>query len=413
MNIFKTGARPWRYFDWRLFLAGLGLSVGGLLNIAATHNPEQFKRQLLSLALGLAVFLLATIWDYRRFRRWAEILFCAAVFLLLVVLNIGYEAYGAQRWLDLRLLTFQPTELMKPALILLLAKFLEQKQGRLDTLLDILPGLALVGLPFFLIYEQPDLGSAIVLLVIFLAMSFWAGLKPSRLFLLASPLLSVLALYALPLDPRASWGIYLVLLAVLLWRFRLPLWEAGVYFAFNLGAGLCSSFFWNSLSLYQRNRILSFINPDIDPLARGVRYHMVKSVIAVGSGGFFGKGFFRGALTNLRYIPQQHTDFIFSVIGEEFGFVGAVLTVLAVFYLLGRIYQTAVNASTDFGRYIAVGVLALLGFQAAVNVGMNVGLLPVVGLPLPFVSYGGTSLVMSWLGLGLAQSIATHRQTLE
>ncbi|MDR2432021.1 MAG: rod shape-determining protein RodA [Candidatus Margulisbacteria bacterium] len=413
MNIFKTGARPWRYFDWRLFLAGLGLSGLGLLAVAATHNPEQLKKQLLSLALGLLVFLLAAVWDYRSVRRWAEILFCAAVFLLLVVLNIGYAAYGAQRWIGLGPLAFQPTELMKLALIFLLAKFLEQKQGRLNTLLDILPGLALAGLPFFLIYKQPDLGSAVVLLVIFLVMSFWGGMKPSRLFLLASPFLSVLALYALPLEPLTSWGVYLALLAALLWRFRLPCWEAGVYFILNLGAGLFSSFFWNSLSLYQRNRILSFINPDIDPLARGIRYHTAKSVIAVGSGGLFGKGIFRGALTNLRYIPQQHTDFIFSVIGEELGFIGAALTVLALFYLLRRIYQIAANASADFGRYTAAGILAVLGFQTVVNIGMNIGLLPVAGLPLPFVSYGGTALVVSWLGLGLAQSIAIHRQTLE
>ncbi|MDR1997390.1 MAG: rod shape-determining protein RodA [Candidatus Margulisbacteria bacterium] len=413
MDIFKSGARIWRHFDWRLFLTALALSLWSLLVLAAVSSPGQFKRQLLSLGLGLAVFFLATALDYRQFKRFAEILFGAAVFLLLVVLNTGHTAYGAQRWLNLGLFSFQPTELLKLALIFLLAKFLEQKQGRLDTLLDVLPGFALVGLPFFLIFKQPDLGSAIVLAVIFLVMSFWGGMRLSRLLMLASPLLSILALHVLPVDPLLAWGVYLVLLLFCLWRLRFPLLDSGVYFALNFCSGLFSSFFWNSLSLYQRNRILSFINPDIDPLARGVRYHMTKAVIAVGSGGLWGKGWLQGALTNLRYIPQQHTDFIFSVIGEEFGFIGTALSVLLLFYLLRRIYQIALKIPTDFGRYIAIGVLALLSFQSVINVCMNIGLAPVVGLPLPFISYGGTALVMSWLGLGLVQSAAMHRQTLE
>jgi rod shape determining protein RodA len=244
-------------------------------------------------------------------------------------------------------------------------------------------------------------------------MAYWAGMKFSRLFMLTSPLLSILALYALPVYPLLSWGIYLALIFAALWLLHFPLLDSAIYFSLNFFSGLFSSFFWRSLSLYQRNRILSFINPEIDPLARGLRYHTAKSVIAVGSGGFWGKGYLQGSLTNLRYIPQQHTDFIFSVIGEEFGFWGAALAAALLFYLLSRIYTIAEQSSDNFGRYLSVGILALLGFQTVINIAVNVGLSPVVGLPLPFISYGGTALIVSWLGLGLTQSVGMHKRTLE
>jgi rod shape determining protein RodA len=413
MDVFRSGFSPWRNFDWRLFGTGLFLSLLGLLAVAATHNPAQLKRQIFALALGLLLFFVVTAVDFRKFSRVAEILFGLSVFLLIVVLNMGHTVYGAQRWINLAGFTFQPVELVKLSMIFMLAKFFEQRQGKLDTIFDILPGFVLVGAPFFLIYKQPDLGSAIVLVVIFFLMAYWAGMKFSRLFMLTSPLLSILALYALPVYPLLSWGIYLALIFAALWLLHFPLLDSAIYFGLNFFSGLFSSFFWHSLSLYQRNRILSFINPDIDPLARGLRYHTVKSVIAVGSGGFWGKGYLQGSLTNLQYIPQQHTDFIFSVIGEEFGFWGAALTALLLFYLLSRVYTIAAQSDDAFGRYLTVGILALLAFQVVINIAMNIGLSPVVGLPLPFVSYGGTALIISWIGLGLAQSVCMHKSTIK
>ncbi|MDR1452682.1 MAG: rod shape-determining protein RodA [Candidatus Margulisbacteria bacterium] len=413
MDIFRSGYSPWRNFDWRLFLAGLFLSLLGLLTVAATHNPAQLKRQIISLLVGLILFGVVSALDFRKFNRAAEILFGLAVFLLIVVLNLGQTVYGAQRWINLAGFTFQPAELAKLSMIFMLAKFFAQRQGKLDTIFAILPGFVLVGAPFFLIYKQPDLGSAVVLVVIFFLMAYWAGMKFSRLFMLTSPLLSILALYALPVYPLLSWGIYLALIFTALWLLHFPLLDSAIYFGLNFFSGLFSAFFWRSLSLYQRNRILSFINPDIDPLARGLRYHTAKSVIAVGSGGWGGKGYLQGSLTNLQYIPQQHTDFIFSVIGEEFGFWGSALTVILLFYLLNRLYVIARQSDDDFGRYLTVGILAFLGFQIFINIAMNIGLAPVVGLPLPFVSYGGTALIISWLSLGLAQSVCLHQRAIE
>lgn len=414
MDIFKSGARVWRYFDWRLFLTGLALSVIGLLSIAATHNMADLKMQCVSLVLGLIVFFAAVLFDYRSYKKMAEWFFAVAVFLLIVVWGMGQTVYQAQRWLAIGSFSFQPTEILKIAMIFMLAKFLEKK-GNLDTLLDILPGFVLVGVPFFLIFKQPDLGSAIVLVVIFLAMALWAGMKLSRLFMLISPLLSMLALTVLSLSipthyAWAIWGAYLLILFLIMRRQKFAWPDTLIYLGLNIFSGIFSAFFWNNLYAHQKARLVAFVSPASDPSAS---YHTVQSITAIGSGGFFGKGWFQGALTNLRYVPQQHTDFIFSVIGEEFGFLGAALTVILLFYLLYRIYLIATQAANNFGCYLSIGVLAFLSFQIVISLAMNIGLAPVVGLPLPFVSYGGTALVMSWLTLGFAQSVSMYRQVLE
>jgi len=415
MSIFRSGARVWRYFDWRLFFVGLILSGIGLMSIAATHNPAQLKTQIIALVLGLLFFLVMSSINYLNYKNVTEIVFGLAVFLLIVVWGMGHTAYHAQRWLQVGGFSFQPTELMKIAMIFMLAKYLEKKQGNLDSLLDLLPGFILVGVPFFLIFNQPDLGSAIVLLVIFLAMTYWSGMKLSRLFMLVSPLLSVLALTILSLmvpvfQAWTAWGIYLFILLLVLWLKHFPFLDTLSYLGLNIFSGIFAAFFWNSLHAYQQARLTAFINPAANPSAS---YHTMQAVTAIGSGGFFGKGWMQGALTNLRYVPQQHTDFIFSVIGEQFGFIGTVVTICLLFYLLYRIYLIALQATSNFGCCLAVGILACLGFQIIISVAMNIGLAPVVGIPLPFISYGGTALTMYWLALGIVQSVSMYRQTIK
>lgn len=177
----------------------------------------------------------------------------------------------------------------------------------------------------------------------------------------------------------------------------------------NVASGIFSSFLWNSLSLYQKNRLISFVNPNIDPSGLGLRYHTVKSVIAVGSGGILGKGYLQGPLTNLQYIPQQHTDFIFSVIGEQFGLWGSLLVLGCFFYLFYRLITIALEASTTFGTLLVIGVTSMIFVQFAVNIGMNIGIMPVVGLPLPLMSYGGTSLILTFACLGIVESVRIHK----
>lgn len=410
MKRYAETFRFWRCFDFSLFIPALLLCVIGIIALLATGYPEIVQRQIISLVIACGVYLICASIDYRSFKSIAEVLYGSVIFLLIIVLNLGYEAYGAQRWIALGVFSFQPSELAKLALIISMAKFLELRQAKLNSILETIPSFILVGIPFFIIFKQPDLGTSIVLLMLFATMSLWAGMSVFRLFLLSSPLLSIVVLYVIPVYPLVSWLVYLGIVFILLRLNRVQVLDSGIFLSLNVLSGIFSPYLWNTLSQYQQNRIISFLNPDIDPLARGLRYHTVKSVIAVGSGGWLGKGFMQGPLANLQYIPQQHTDFIFSVIGEEFGIWGTLLVVGLFAYLCYRLLVIASQSSTTFGTLVTIGTLTMIFFQAFVNIGMNIGLVPVVGIPLPFISYGGTSLIVTFAALGIVQSIAMRRK---
>lgn len=396
------------FFDGKLFATVLALVGIGLLAIFAS-NQVFFKKQLLSLGIGIGVFFITTFIDYRHYKKLSEILYGLAIFLLILVLNMGTEAYGAQRWIQLGGISFQPSELAKLALIIAMAKFLEMQRGKLNSLLETIPSFILVGIPFFIIFKQPDLGTAIILIGIFLVMALWAGMSFTRLFLLASPLLSLVLLFAIPWYPLVTWTIYLLALFIFMFQRRIQIIDATVFWFMNVASGIFSSFLWNSLSLYQKNRLISFINPDVDPSGLGLRYHTVKSVIAVGSGGIIGKGYLHGPLTNLQYIPQQHTDFIFSVIGEQFGLWGSLLVLGLFLFMFYRLISIALESSTTFGTLLVIGITSMLFVQFAVNIGMNIGIMPVVGIPLPLISYGGTSLILTFACLGIVESVRMHK----
>ena len=396
------------FFDGRLLLTALALSGIGLLAIFAT-NQIFLKKQIFSLCFGVGVFFLTTFMDYRFYKKISEFLYGAAIFLLILVLNMGTEVYGAQRWIQIGSFSFQPSEIAKLALIIAMAKFLETQRGKLNSLIETIPSFILVGIPFFIIFKQPDLGTAIILIGIFLIMSLWAGMSFTRLFLLASPLLSLVLLFAIPWYPAVTWTIYLIALFAFIINRRVQALDGIVFWFMNVASGVFSSFLWNSLSLYQKNRLISFINPDVDPSGLGLRYHTVKSVIAVGSGGILGKGYLHGPLTNLQYIPQQHTDFIFSVIGEQFGLWGSLIVLGLFLYLFYRLVTIALESTSTFGTLLVIGIASMLFVQFAINIGMNIGLVPVVGIPLPFVSYGGTSLILTFACLGIAESVRIHK----
>ncbi len=404
--------RVLKFFDWKLFLAILGLIGFGLAAIYSTGQITALRQQLNALLAGLVIFFGLAFLNYEDLKKFAEPLYAIGIFLLIVVFNSGYEAMGAQRWLAIGKLSFQPSEFVKLSLIILLAKFLESNIKNLNSLIKSLPVFILIGIPFFIIFKQPDLGTALCLIVIFAAMLLWAGSGPERLLLLASPILSAVILHIIPLYPLWSWSIYLFLLVILLIMTKTNLLDSVIFFIMNVLAGLLSPLLWNNLELYQQKRILSFINPAIDPLARGVRYHMVKATIAVGSGGLFGKGFQHGPLTQLHYIPQQHTDFIFSVIAEEFGLIGSLIVIGLFAYIISRLITMALYNRSLFGTLIIMGTAALTLFQVVINIGMNMSIMPVVGIPLPFVSYGGSALVMFLAAFGIVESVIMRRSHL-
>jgi rod shape determining protein RodA len=359
-----------RTVDWSLYLAYLALSLFGVLMIAsASQNNELgdpaffWTKQLQWVVIGQVVLLFTILIDYRFFASMAVPIYVFNLGLLFAVLAVGVQGGGAQRWIDLGAFTLQPSEFAKIAVIVTLAAHVE-KMRRVDTFARLALVLLHVATPMVLIIVQPDLGTGLVFLGIMAAVLYAAEL-PRRLILFL--------------------GAGAIAVAPVVWSF--------------------------GLKAYQRARLLVFLDPSLDRM--GIGYHLSQSIIAVGSGKLTGRGFFRGPQSELNFLPEQHTDFIFSVIGEELGFLGAVGVVLAMFFVVYRCLQIAAIAKDDFGRYIAVGVASWIAFQLIVNTGMTVGMMPVTGLPLPFLSYGGSSYLALSLGVGLVLNVGMrHRKIL-
>ena len=347
--------------DYFLFLAMILLLVFGLTVILST-NREAFGRQIIFAITGLVIYLGASIFDYRLLKSASIGLYLVVLGLLGLVLISGVITRGAVRWLEFgvgQFRQFQPSEFSKIALILLLASLLRNRVASLSFKI-FLASLALAAVPVVLVYFQPDLGTSIILFTIWLGILVTAGLKPVYLFLMAASGLGLLV----------------------------PLWSI--------------------LKDYQRQRIISFLNPALDPLGGG--YNVLQAIIAVGSGRVWGRGFGRGTQSHLQFLPEHYTDFIFASLSEEWGFVGSLLLLLFFVVLLVRILMVAQEAGDDFGTLIAVGVFSFLLPQVFINIGMNLGIMPITGIPLPLVSYGGSSLWVTMVALGLVQSVAIRRK---
>ena len=346
-------------YDLWLFGAAAGLTlISGLAmaSAATTIDPRLALRHDTWALIGILLSISVSRRSYRRWTDGAAIVYAISVGALLIVEVAGAERLGATRWLSIFGLSVQPSELAKLAMTLLLAQYLAGQSLPLPRHVFLMSGV-LAGLPALLIFLQPDLGSASILAAIWLGMVWVAG-APRRMLLLAGS--GLLAL--LPIG-------------------------------------------WHVLKSYQRDRLLAFIDPHADPLGAG--YTIIQSVIAVGSGQLLGRGWFAGTQNQLSFLPERHSDFIFSVIGEEWGCIGCLVVVGLFGVLLMRAVRIARETSVPQGRLLAVGILLWMGYQACVNMGMVMGLLPVVGVPLPLISYGGSSMVTVWIALGLLQSI--HR----
>ncbi len=359
------------------------------------------KRHFLTLLTGVFFMSMFAYIDYGNLKLLDKWFYAVMIIFLLIVLVIGYESYGAQRWIGIGAFSFQPSEISKLILIIVLARYLEAKKG-LQNLTDLFPIAIITGIPFILIFKQPDLGTALVLLAITAGMIIWAQDNLTVLLLIFTPLLSALL--------SLSWFIwipYLFLLGIILYLMRPQIVDFVSVMGANILVGLAVPLAWHLLKDYQRQRLFIFLNPSADPYGAG--YHTLQSQVAIGNGGFFGSGFLHGTQTQLQFIPQQWTDFIFSMIGEEFGFIGAVIVVVIFSILVWRAIVIAMNASDFFGSLIASGIAAMFAFHVAVNIGMTIGIAPVVGIPLPLVSYGGTSLLMNMSAIGILQSISMRR----
>lgn len=344
-----------------LFLAMILLLVFGLTVILST-NPEAFGRQIIFALTGLIIYIGVSLLDYRLLKSVSRGFYLGILGLLGLVFVSGVVTRGAVRWLEFGAGHFQPSEFSKIALILVLAALLGRHADSHLSLKVFFISLVLTAVPVVLVYFQPDLGTSIILAAIWLGIIVAAGLKPLYIFLMA-----LLGLGAL-----------------------VPLWSV--------------------LKDYQQQRIISFLNPALDPLGSG--YNVLQAQIAVGSGQFWGRGFGRGPQSHLQFLPEHYTDFIFAALSEEWGLIGSALLLLFFAVLLGRILVVARSACDDFGTLVAVGVFSFLLPQIFINVGMNLGIMPITGIPLPLVSYGGSSLWVTMAALGLAQSVAIRSKKL-
>ena len=394
-------------------IAGLSLfGVAMIYSAGSVHIPNPVTQNAWirqSVWLVLAVLAFSVLGRVpTRWIEWVAIpSYVMSIVLLGATLVIGTgagTAAGVKSWIDLGFVSFQPSEIAKLSTILMLARLLSLREHALTSLRDLLVPSALVGLPLALVMLQPDLGTAMAFVGILFAMLYWAGAPVALLLLVASP---VLALF-LSFDVRVwSWYILAVIGFLYVYRYKLFLFESVAVVLANFAAGTIARPLWNSLASYQQNRILVFLDPEVDP--RGAGYQLMQSKVAIGSGGLRGLGFTEGPQKRFDFLPEQHTDFIFSVIGEELGFIGTMLALSGFAYVLSRLIRMAEESSDPFAGLVLLGIFGSWLVHIFVNVGMTVGLVPITGIPLPFVSYGGTFLFMSWVAVAVAVRVAHER----
>jgi len=400
--------------DMPLLLAVLALVCLGLLTVySATSIPGAhhglWTRQLAWAGVALAVAWLVASIHYRAYDALAWPLYIISIGLLMLVLvkGVGVSAMGAKRWLDLGPVHFQPSELAKVATVILLARRFDKEKLDLRRFWPWFSALLIVLLPFALVAKEPDLGTSLTFPVILIAMYFWAGMPVGQLLLGLSPVFTAALFF---LNPRIGLWWAAGLVAVLLVAVR-PRWRTiAVVLVLNVGVGYALPHVWNHMHDYQKRRIETFLNPGTDPYHAG--YQIIQSRIAIGSGGLKGTGYLKGTQKGLAFLPMRHTDFIFSVVGEEWGLLGTVTVVLLYALLVLRGFRLALAARSGFASLLAVGVVSALFYHIMVNILMTIGWAPVTGLPLPFISYGGTALVANGIQIGLLQSVAIRRTEL-
>ncbi len=386
--------------DWKLILAAVLLTlIGIVLIMSAQHNASTeyqqnyYQRQLLWFAIAFFIFAVIVHIPPKLFDLLAYVIYGISIILLILVLFVGTAKMGAYRWFSFGPINFAPSDLAKIAVLFALSRFLAYTKLPVTSKRRMALTSLLVAVPVILILKQPDLGTSLVFLVILFVLWFWSGLSPFYLLLIISPILSLVTA-----SHWLAWAIYFVLLLIFLFSVRPGLVFGIVTVITNLAFGSVMPFLWNRLAEYQKLRILTFLDPGRDP--RGAGYQIIQSKIAIGSGGIFGKGLLHGSQTRLDFLPEPHTDFIFSVLGEEFGLFGALILLFLFGVIFYRAVRIAVHCRSKFSSLLVMGAAGVIMFQFLINIGMTLGFMPVTGLPLPFVSYGGTSLVLFWSLIG-------------
>ncbi len=401
---FKDKFDIW-FFVPIILLLGIGLIA---IYSATLNNPiaeNNFTKQLIWVGTGIIVFFVIYFLPTNSFKNIAWPIYIFSILLLIIVVVMGKRVSGAKSWLYLgSSLGFQPSELAKISTILALSSFLSKREVDIESFKDILLSLAIGFIPIVLILLEPDMGTVLVFITIFITMIFWKGISLFGLFIVLSPgIVAISSMFgALPFIAT------LVIVAVILIFFKRGLIFSGSLFAINLASGFFTDYVFRALSPHQQIRIKSFLNPMSDPLGSG--YNSIQAKLAIGSGGLFGKGFLKGNQTQLNFIPEQWTDFIYSVIGEEFGFIGTVITLVLFLWILLKILKVAITTKDEFLSLTIIGILSLFFIHFMINIGMAVGIMPVIGITLPLVSYGGSSLLVNMALLGIVANVYRTRK---
>lgn len=404
--------RSLRNIDWSLFILMLFILIYGVIIVytASTtkvgdeiYTSNYFIRQIAWILISLAIFILVIKLPYSIIDSLIYPIYIVSILMLIAVLfTPGVK--GSHRWISFGLFNFQPSELAKLATVLVLAKILSKRHINDWHILS--RTFIITILPFSLILIQPDLGTAVAVAASAFVILLASDLPKFYLVLLLTPLLSIVTSISLFLF------ILMILLTIfVLYKMRISYIIMGFTVVINTFIFTISPLVWNSLKAYQQNRILSFIDPLRDPLGAG--YQIIQSRIAIGSGGTFGKGFLMGTQKNLEFLPEHHTDFIFSVVGEEFGFIGSSLLIILFFLLLYRIMRVMHKLKQPQTYLIVVGIASFLTFQIFVNIGMNMGIVPTTGIPLPLISYGGSNLLINIVAIALIQKFIKERSVFE
>ncbi|MBU0475186.1 MAG: rod shape-determining protein RodA [Bacteroidetes bacterium] len=396
-------------FDFVVFFSVTVLLIIGLVSIySATYNHPTAKgnlnKQIFFIMISFLELFVVFLLPARTFRIMALPSYLFSLLLLIMVLFFGNTIYGAKSWMSIGSFGFQPSEFGKIGLIFFLSYWLTNTKIDINNLKDLFFTVLIGLVPIFLILLEPDMGTAIVFAGISLVMIFWSGLDLFGLFVVLSPGIILFA----SLFGTIPFLIALLMVIIALFYFKQNLFISGAVFVINLATGFIFDFLLKILKPHQVSRLLSFVDPASDPLGSG--YNAMQAKVAMGSGGLFGKGFLQGNQTQLRFIPEQWTDFIYCVVGEEFGFIGSIL-ILAIFLVLFlRLLNLTSLARDKFSKLTVVGILTLLFIHFSINIGMNLGITPVIGLPLPFISYGGSSLIANMFLIGVVLNIYRNRK---
>lgn len=382
--------------------------LAGIL-IASTQRQASYAdwyQHWVTAAVGFGLALLLARVPVEPITRWRWPIYGAMVASLIAVRVVGVSALGAQSWINIAGFHVQPSEFAKVGAVLLLARVLARYP--VERPVDLIRPGALIALPWLLILVEPDLGTSLVFAALLIVMLYWAGMPGAWVVLLLSPVVSAilagvwpwLLLAWIPAMGYLAWR-------SLPWKRLAPLAGVGLQLLF----ALATPWLWNNfLQPHQRDRLTLFLDPNKDPLGGG--YHLLQSTVGIGSGQLWGTGLMQGVLTKLRFIPEQHTDFIFSALGEETGFIGSLLVVIGFAVWVGHLLQIARRARSDSESLVVVGLAAVVMFQVVVNINMTIGLGPITGIPLPFLSYGRSAMLVNWIAIGLCASVSRHSRPL-